>query len=321
MVVADPATPPAGAKILKYAIALPPVDQAAQEVQKMANRFNSRQSQYYIQIFAGGALGSESEYPKMISSGTIHFMFEPSQIQGDLDQRLSVLNIPFLFDSWDAFNAAIPELKALHDPVFEKLNEKIVGVWSMTPNDFVFTKPVKTLEDFKGLMIGTNDPNAAGVVIALGGNPVTVPPFDSTQSMQKGVINGTIGGAGPPTIVLKIYEVAKYALQSQIWYSMVVQSMNKDAFDSMPADIQKILMEEVATQTKAIQQYYVDVQPGTLAQLKQMGMDIYTLPAAERARWVDKVQGFSADLEAKLGDYATQVMAIADKYNALYPNK
>ena len=60
-------------------------------------------------------------------------------------------------------------------------------------------KPIRTLDDFKGLRLRFASPTIRDLVAALGATPVGVPPTEQVEQLQKGTIDGAFidyGGAG-----------------------------------------------------------------------------------------------------------------------------
>jgi TRAP-type C4-dicarboxylate transport system substrate-binding protein len=146
-------------------------------------------------------------------------------------------------------------------------------------------KPVTKLWDMKGLKIRSTGLSSK-VVTSLGGVPVAMPQGSTYESLQKGVVDGTIG----PIEVLKGWkqgEVIKYTTNcSGIGYttSMFVV-MNKKKWDALPKDIQKIISD--------VNKEWIDVHAKTWDSLDEegraftlsLGNKIIPLSPAENLRW------------------------------------
>jgi TRAP-type transport system periplasmic protein len=150
-------------------------------------------------------------------------------------------------------------------------------------------KPVAKLEDIKGMKIRSTGLSSK-VVTSLGGVPVAMPQGSTYESLQKGVVDGTIG----PFEVLKGWkqgEVIKNTTNcSGIGYttSMFVV-MNKKKWDSLPKDIQKIISD--------VNKEWIDVHAKTWDSLDEegkaftlsLGNKIIPLSKAENLRWKNAV--------------------------------
>ena len=82
-----------------------------------------------------------------------------------------------------------PEMQAEYGDV------KVLWFYSATPYANVATikeRPVRSLEDFKGLKLSMGSPNMAGRIMALGGSAEMQSPADVYLSLQNKVIDGTL---------------------------------------------------------------------------------------------------------------------------------
>ena len=101
-------------------------------------------------------------------------------------------------------------------------------------------KPVRTLEDLKGLTIRA--PSIAGEVIkALGGNPAPTPMTEVYDAIAKGVIDGESSNF-ETLFAFKFAEVVKY--ETSCWqinnpYPFYL-AMNKNSYAKLPPDIREI---------------------------------------------------------------------------------
>ena len=164
-------------------------------------------------------------------------------------------------------------------------------------------KPVKTLEELKGLKIrGTG--RVGDLVKALGAVPMPIEMVDLYESLRRGVIDGTY----TPMETLKgfkIGEVEKYATAS--WkvgntYAFYV-IMNKNKWNSLPADVKNIITDycKEFLERWAVEWNNIDIEAADF--FKKQGGQIINLSDAEAARWVKAaepvVEEFKKDLVSK----------------------
>ena len=77
-------------------------------------------------------------------------------IFGFLDPRLSAVSAPFLVDTLKDANYMTKRLLPLHNALFqEKFNARALGMFLVDGLIVVSSKPVKTLNDWKGLLAGS----------------------------------------------------------------------------------------------------------------------------------------------------------------------
>jgi TRAP-type C4-dicarboxylate transport system substrate-binding protein len=104
-------------------------------------------------------------------------------------------------------------------------------------------KAVRKMEDLQGLKIRAHGTSAL-VVKALGGTPVPKPMPETYQMLQKGVVDGAVypfeANKG-----WKLGEVTDYATAafSVAYTTTFFVVMNKDKWNALPADVQKIIEE------------------------------------------------------------------------------
>ena len=102
-------------------------------------------------------------------------------------------------------------------------------------------KPVTKLEDLKGMKIRCTG-LATKIVTALGGTPVAMPMGETYDALSSGVVDGSMA----PQESLKSWkwgEVVKYTTEyyGASYSTGIFVVMNKDKWNSLPPDIQKII--------------------------------------------------------------------------------
>jgi TRAP-type transport system periplasmic protein len=162
------------------------------------------------------------------------------------------------------------------------------------------SKPVKTLEDLKGLKLRATG-QMSDVIKALGGVPVPLEMPDVYDSLRRAVIDGI-------TVDLstlkywKFAEVIKYVtadwrLGTGYTFYFV---MNKNKWNALPPDIQKVFTE-VASETREKQAALwneMDIE-GTDV-FKTAGGQIIPLSDAEAAKWIKAVEPVMADYKKSM---------------------
>jgi len=106
-------------------------------------------------------------------------------------------------------------------------------------------KQVKALADLRGMKIRAATRINARMLAALGATPVQMPLPQVAEAMSKGVIDGAmVPWEGVPAI--KLHEIAKYHLEApagapQFSNTIFVIAMNPARYDSLPADLKKVI--------------------------------------------------------------------------------
>ena len=288
---------------------------------ELAKRFNERtKGEYKIEVHAGGALAKLPEYFDAVRIGAVEMEDGPWGMFGFLDPRLSLIELPFLFDSMGAVTAACKPYVALYDPMLqEKFNAKGLGLVNTGGIQLYSTRPVKTLEDWKGLLAGGISPPTSEMIKQLGGSAVTIMWTDMYESLQKKVIDATTQSSHGG-VVMGMTDVCK---QLTVFHGIAAwngYTINLDVWKKMPKDIQKLLQEEV---DKTVDWFNNTVMTklgdDDMKVLKEKGVTVYIVPKAERDRWEKIFTSSNEKQIAAFGEFGQKVKKIADDANKLYP--
>jgi TRAP-type transport system periplasmic protein len=146
-------------------------------------------------------------------------------------------------------------------------------------------KPIRTVEDMKGLRIRFASPTIREFVAALGGTPVGVAPTEQVEQLQKGTIDGVFidyGGAG---IAFKMGGILKYSTEMYSYVSSFGVGMNPGFWAKLPPDLKALVTKSVTGVEKEVGEAWdaLDV-PGKKA-LVDGGDEIIKLSAEENAKF------------------------------------
>jgi len=226
----------------------------------------------------------------------------------------SVTELPFVASSSVASARVIWELNKKY-PEWRKQFEdtKILWFYSGDVAQVHTTKKlVKTLNDIKGMKIIGITPNAIERIRMLGGNPVEMTVMDVFLALERGMGEGLIM---PFAAVrsLKVSDVAKYHTVLNMDTAAFYVVMNKNKFNSLPPDIQKIF-EETTGEKMAIltSKAIADTSTADKQWMKDNGHTIYDLPETERAKMAEILKPIYEkcvkDMEAKGYKNAREIM-------------
>jgi len=145
-------------------------------------------------------------------------------------------------------------------------------------------KPIRSLDDLKGLRIRFSNPTVRELVAALGATPVGVPPPEQVEQMQKGTIDGVFidyGGAG---IAFKMGGTVKYSTELYSYVSSFGLAMNEEFWNKLPSDLKKLVLDTTTGKEQEIGRAWdaLDV-PGKKA-LMDAGGEAIKLSAADSAK-------------------------------------
>jgi TRAP-type C4-dicarboxylate transport system substrate-binding protein len=181
--------------------------------------------------------------------------------------------------------------------------DDVVVLWMNTSTPSGITtrdKPIHTLEDLNGLTLRA--PGLAGEVIsALGATPDGTPMPETNEAISKGEIDGEASNF-ETLFSFKFAEVCDYS--TSVWqitnpYPFYCV-MNKDSYNSLPADIQIIFDKLVGEYAERSQLMWNETDFAGKAAGEANGVEFYYLTDAEAARWVAAVQPVIDDYIANM---------------------
>jgi TRAP-type C4-dicarboxylate transport system substrate-binding protein len=318
----EPTTPPTTeTTLIRMTTPVPPGDDLSNMCQEGMDRFNARTNgAYKMEMFPGGQLASMPESLDAIRTGAVEGGVIPLAAFSGTVPEFALAELPFLYNNGEANAYAELSLKDVYSEILqERANQRSLGcIYVGTLNLLSAEKPIKTLEDLEGLIVGCDTPPSAGLITALGGSGIVVDFTEDYSNLQKGIMNAKTS-APQYMLIAKLYEVAKYYTVFHGLGSLYSININSDVYDAMPQDVKDILNEEMSAVAQEISQYYVTLFYDLVDDLEAEGVEYYYLPAAERDRWKDLAYpGTLATLE-EFGDTGARIKQIADEANAKYP--
>jgi TRAP-type C4-dicarboxylate transport system substrate-binding protein len=170
---------------------------------------------------------------------------------------------------------------------------------------FTTKKPVKTLEDVKGLVLRSTGVGAS-IAKALGAEGYAAPQNEAYELMSKGVIDGSIA---PREVLLgwKQAEVVNYVTNAFSIGSITTMYMimNKDKWDKLPPDIQQVFTDV----SNEFIEYWAKVSSAydynAMEYFKQQpGREAFDLAPDEAAKWTAAVQPMITEKLTAIDDAA-----------------
>lgn len=173
-------------------------------------------------------------------------------------------------------------------------------------------KPVRTLEDMKGLRLLVWNPTCQEIVSQLGATPIMISPTDTYLSLQRGMADGVVA----PTATLrswKLDEVTKYHNLADLSGNLFWFGMNKDRWNSLTDEQKKALSDSsVPMAQKSSEAQDILGSKADLDYVAAHGHEIITPSPEEIVRWQKALQPiydkWLADMAKRGIDVASQVL-------------
>jgi len=238
------------------------------------------------------------------------------------------LGLPFLFNNAHEAVATAEHLYPKYlKKEFERFQVKIMREAHTGPYHLYNNKPVRTLEDIKGMKIRAGGGTHSQIIAALNATQVSMPGADAYTAMQRGTLDA-IHFNDAAALIFKLNEVAKYRTSNGFNVLTVEYCMSADWFDALPADLQVVVnnwgRQMAIVEAQAFYDYGGQVN---VVKMQEKGLQKIDLPAAELDRWKNAVSGVEAawvaDTEKKglpAKAFMADIKKLAAKYAAMSPN-
>ncbi|PCI87644.1 MAG: C4-dicarboxylate ABC transporter [Hyphomicrobiales bacterium] len=202
--------------------------------------------------------------------------------------RTEVFELPFIQKDAQETTQALWTMfeKDMKDNEFKDMH--VLGVWVHGPGLLHSDKPVKTVEDMKGLKVRGGSRAINMMLKQFGATAVGMPVPAVSEALSKGVINATTipwevaAAVKVPELVSNHTEFTGNALYTVTF----VMAMNKEKYASLPDDLKKIIddnsgLEFSVNAAKIMQDFDAPVR----AKAVEQGNNIIVLNADESAVW------------------------------------
>jgi len=253
-----------------------------------------------VQTFPGGTLlPAKNIFDGVISGladiGNFAMSYQPGRFPVS-----EIVDLPLGFTSSKVASLTLYDLIEKYKPKeFEKV--KILTLFTCPPMNFMTKTPVRSLADLKGMELRVAG-TSAEIVKRLGGIPVAMPQSETPEAIQKGVVKGMVSSME----ILKDFKFAAYTPNATVANLSVVTFavvMNKEKWNSLPADVKKVL-DDLRREQALWTGNYVDghVEEALDWSKKNHDLKVFNLSAADTAT----VNGL---LQPMVDDYVKRVSA------------
>jgi TRAP-type transport system periplasmic protein len=238
------------------------------------------------QIFPLSQLGSIPRQIEGTQFGSIQCAILPPEFFVGVDNRFEVMAAPGLVGSLAQGQRVAADPAALKLMLSLGANKGLHGVamFMNAPSSVIAKAPIRHLADFKGKKIRVlASPFQMAPIAKIGATPVAMTLADVVPAMQQGAIDGAVGGIVVFT-PMHFSDAAKYVTETGQPAVFVMVEVNKAWYESLPADLQKLIDSEGATQQKAIGPVAEDIVGKARKGWTANGGELIDLPADEQAQ-------------------------------------
>ena len=239
-----------------------------------------------VQVYPASQLGPIPREIEGVQLGNIQGFIGPVDFFVGVDPRFGVFSAPLLFKS-DANAEA-----TIHDPAIQKAMfdltapKRMVGLATLSigVSDYGAKKPILRLADFSGKKLRINGTELERQKMAkLGATGVGMPLSEVMPALDQGTIDGTISGLSV-FVALKMNDLLKVITVTNDTYIIAIAVISKPWLDSLPPDLQKIVLDTGAVVQAKSQAWEVDFTKELEQKWTATGSTVQTLPADDLAQ-------------------------------------
>jgi tripartite ATP-independent transporter DctP family solute receptor len=256
-----------------------------------------------VRAIGNASLGSDTQMQQALIGGAQEMMVGSTATLVGIAPQMALWDTPFLINNTKEADAL------LDGPVGERVKATLepkgmVGLvyWENGFRNLTNNKhPVAKLEDMDGIKLRVMQNNVfLDSFKALGANAVPLPFSELFTALETKAVDGQ---ENPYNTVLssKFYEVQKYLTVTNHVYSPWILTVSKKWWDGLSKDEQKVLMDAARKSRDFERQDTRAEAAKALADLKQKGMMVNELSAAEANRMRAKLTSVHASVANGVG--------------------
>jgi len=250
------------------------------------------------QIFPASQLGSIPRQIEGTQFGAIQCALIPPEFFVGVDERFEVMAAPGLVDSMEHGERLASDPAVLKVMLGLGAGKGLHGValFMNSPSSVISKSPIRHLADFKGKKIRVlASPFQTQALDRLGATPVAMTLGDVIPAMQQGAIDGAVGGIVVWT-PMHFIDASKYVTETGQPAVYAIVEISKTWYDSLPANLKKIVDEDAATQQTAIYPVAIGIVNKARQGWTDSGGELISLPPEEQAQMMQTFSSVGADV-------------------------
>jgi TRAP-type transport system periplasmic protein len=271
---------------LAFSCILPAHDKLSVMLQEWGRDLEQRSNgRIQTNLYPGGILTPAPQMYDSVITGIADIGFGPMGVTPGRFPLTEVMEQPLGIKNASGMTRLSNDFfHAFHPKEFDRV--KMLFFMSSSPGLLHTKRPVRCLEDLKGMKIRCLGGNAAKVLKALGAVPIVIPTGDTYDALRKGIVDGVVA-AWDSLETLKWGEILPYTTVS--YYGAVGAPgfvvMNKAKWDSLPADLQEIINRMSLEYAEKLSKLWDAKDQNTIEKWKAKNHQSIFLNQEEERRW------------------------------------
>ncbi len=296
--------------VLKFATVAPDgtpwTDQLTAIKKRVENESGGR---IKFKLYSGSRLGGEVETIRKCARNQIQGWggSTAAVAEGVNIPQLQVFELPFMFNSEAEVDFV---MDSMFDPMAGLLEAKgfELAYWHVNGwHNFATKAPIRTPADLAGMKMRSQEsPVHLSMFKALGAQPQTIPVPEVLGALQTNMVDG-FSNTPLFTGATGWYEggITHYTITHHIYQPAAI-IYSKEFYDSLPADLQTVLIGDRAAETRKGRESVREMTPALLEMFTDSGIDVVELTDAERQAFADLCTGVPDEFNDTIG---TQIIA------------
>jgi TRAP-type C4-dicarboxylate transport system substrate-binding protein len=181
---------------------------------------------------------------------------------------------------------------------YEKMDVYLAKYQTTSSYHILSKKPIRKLEDLKGMKLRSPGGSLAEMLKRLGAIPIFITTAEVYNAFQRGTVDGAIlydNGF----VSFRLHEIGKYRTELAMGIAGIPYCLNRKTFDNLPKDLKRVFynMLRKLVIMEAIAYEEEDLEARNI--MKRVGIQTITLSPQEMERWKTTVMPVWEDFVKK----------------------
>jgi TRAP-type C4-dicarboxylate transport system substrate-binding protein len=257
----------------------------------------------YVDFRPLAQLGGEKDVIGKLKLGAVQGMLCSSVASVNVADRLGLVNLPFVVDSYEKLEKFRANQELFREYGATALEQGIVvaDFTGYGGYGWATKSPVKSLDDARKVNFRIAQAPVNADIYKAWGLKFTVMPWpDVPQALQTGVIDG-LDHTIMVCSITKKFDFAPNFTRLDYAQGLYIHLINKKWLDTLPADLQKVLLDTITEESAAARQAGQKQLEAEIATAKTKGVQFHSISAADRKTLADMTAPVYATWEEKVG--------------------
>lgn len=268
-----------------------------------------------VTIRPAAQLGGDMEIIEQTQMNLVQIAIPPTGNLANFDSNMYLFDLPFLMSDDESMKKILDGdigkevLKGLDKYNLKGMNYWGAGFRSITNN----IRPIKEPDDLKNIKMRVlQAPTILATYRAWGANPTAMAFTEVYNGLQQGVVEGQENSLANIE-TSKFYEVQKYMTMTNHAYHTYAAIVNKQAWEALPADLQKVVQEAFDESRDYARELTTTYNKEVLEKLKNY-MEIIPLSEEGKKKFIEKSQPIYKQFENRVSpELIKKAIAIGQK--------